>query len=155
MCDGDRSASLDLFHEQRNDAARRSDDISESHNRHFHIALTCNIEEKHFCCALGCSHDTRGIDRFVRRNEDESIGTVFCADLGKRSCGERVVAYVFFWIFLAERNVLMCRRMNDDLRFFPLDEPFHYGAVANIEQVARDARRRPWQLAAQPFPPLV
>src|SRR4029453_12831043 len=72
MRHGDRPAALDLIDELWDDAPVAREDVTESNGRADDAALTHALHEQ-LGDPLARAHDAKGIDRLVRRNQDEPL----------------------------------------------------------------------------------
>ena len=77
MSYGYRSASFDLFFEQLCDTSSASQHIPESHRDELCAFFLIHEFEQFFSDSFGRPHHARGIDRFIRRDEDKFFDIEF------------------------------------------------------------------------------
>jgi len=87
--------------------------------------------------ALGCAHDTGGIDGLVGGDEDELFGAVTDCGLCERKGSDGVVLDGRKWMKLHERDVLEGGGMEDDVRTMMLEGFFKRGYVTDAGEDRR------------------
>ncbi len=149
MRHGHGAAGGDLLHEQRDHAAGGAQDVAEADDGRAHRALAGGVKEHDLRGALRRSHDAGRIDGLVARDEHETLDVVADADLGQVARGQRVVAEILERILFAQRDVLVRRRVQNDLRPRARNQIFQHLGVRDVDEIAGDGRLRPQRFAGE------
>ena len=108
--DGDRSAPLDLFLEERHDATTATEDVSKPHSAKNGLAagrIGRHGLQVALGDALGGPHDTRRIDGLVGGNQHEGRGPMGNSDLDQIPRAHDIVEHGFVDVPLHQRHVLV------------------------------------------------
>ena len=140
--DGDGTALGDLLFEKRHDRAVAAQHVAEAHSHKLraHIARRAVLRARgvnaqardapclarlyapvkalhhHLAQALGRAHDVGGVDRLVRRDEHKAPAPVRHGGIRGLICAEDVVFYRLAGAVLHERDMLVRRRVEHQLR---------------------------------------
>src|SRR6202521_615448 len=131
VSDGDGQVLTDLFLEERNHAAVRSEDVAES-DRHTAQPLPGPGCENQFSHPLGAAHDVRRIHRLVGRNHYEGRAIRTLCHVQQRQQSENIVADRLFPIGLHYGHVLVGGGMEDDLNPIGKEYSAHAFRVAEV-----------------------
>lgn len=132
MRDRHGAARFDLLLEQRNDGTIRSQHIAKAHGDEFCVlALTADGLHDHLTQTLGGTHDVGRIDGFIRGDLHKDIRAILVRTTGNVQSAEHVILNGFIGACLHERNVLVCRRIEHDLRPVLCKDVLHFAAVTN------------------------
>ena len=132
MRDRHGTARFDLLFEQRNDGTVRSQHIAETHGNKFCVfALTADGLHDHLAQTLGGAHNVGRIDSLVCGDLHENIRAILVRTAGNVQSAEHVVLDGLVRACLHERNVLMRRRIEYDLRPVLCKDVLHFAAVTN------------------------
>ena len=116
-----RATRRDLALEDGNDAAIRSQDVSESHGGKNRIGALRIVLDDHFTHAFCRTHDRCGVYGFIGRDENETRDFVLVCKADRIERAEYVVLNSLARAHLHERNMLMGRSMEDRMGMIPLE----------------------------------
>ena len=116
MGNSNRSTGFDLPLKERNDRTMGTKDVAETNCYERRLGILRHGLDDHLADALGCTHDVRGVDCFVCGNEHELFDFVFLCCQSNVIRAEDVVLDGLIRAVFHERNMLVSRRMEDQLR---------------------------------------
>ncbi len=103
------------------------------------------ILNNQFTNAFGCSHYIGRINRFVCRNKHHALDMIFVTRLSNIECTKNIVLYSLTWAVLHQRDMLMRRRMEYNIRFQALKYMVNSGAVTH--RTNNDLHIKCWETA--------
>ena len=125
-----RSAVQDLTLEKRNHRAGTSEHIAEARRAECRVIRSLAVAlHDHLTHPFGCTHDVGRINRFIRGHHHKALDTVFLRKFYCIEGAEHIVLNRLTAIMLHQRNVLVRRRMNDNLRTIPIKNSFQCRTV--------------------------
>ena len=132
MRDRNRPSRLDLLLKERDDGAVGTQHVAEAHGDELGVlALTADGLYDHFAEALGGAHDVGRVDGLVRGDLHEDIRTVLVRTAGNVQGAEHIVLDSLIGACLHQRHVLVCSRIEHDLRPVLCKNVLHFPAVAD------------------------
>ena len=130
MRHGHRTALADLFAEQRYDRAVRSEHVAETHGDEIGIfTVPAYRLNYHFADALGRTHDVGRIDGLVRGYLHERLRAVFVRHKRAVERTEHVVLDRLVRARFHERDMLMRRRVEYDIRLIRAEHVFDFRLI--------------------------
>ena len=138
MCDRDGAARADLRFKEREDAAGRPEDISETDGAEARLAECGHALDIELGDAFARAHDACGVDGLVGGDHDESGAIVRDSAVRNHHGAFDVVADGFAGVVLEHGDMLVCGCMEDDFRRAFVEDFVHPGFVANIRESGDD-----------------
>ena len=132
MRHGHGAALRDLLFEQRNHRAVGAEHVPEPYRNKFcALAIHADRLNDHFTNAFGCAHDVGGIDGLIRGNLHKRFHAEFGGAARHVQRPENVVFYGLVRAGLHQGNMLVRRRVKDDLRAIAVEQIMHLSLVAH------------------------
>ena len=122
MGQGHRAAGADLPLEDRDHRAVGAQDVAETDGHELRAAVRNGVDDD-LRQALAGAHHVGGVHRLVRGDEDKALHIAFHGDLRGLVCAEDVVQDRLLRTEFHERNMLMGRGVDHDVRFILSHDP--------------------------------
>lgn len=142
MGHSDRSASANLIIEQRHHAPVASQHVAEPHHGKLRRAFLVELLHQMLGNAFGGAHDARWVDRFIGRNQRESIHTVSHGRFSHRASPQNIVTNGFLGVQLHERNMFVSRSVKYDIGVCLMKHVRHAVRHRDISDDRNDAHIR-------------
>src|SRR5208283_3321942 len=138
----------DLLVKKRDHASSAAQDISEADASQADTMAVHEGLHEHFPDAFGSAHDVRRIHRFVGRDEDKALHTSPTRDLKNILSAAHVVEDCFAWMKFHQRDMLVSRGVNDNLRTKSIKDCAQTPGIADVTNKGFN-----WRTASLPIEP--
>src|SRR5262245_20768804 len=129
-----RSSRLNLLKKERHSTPLAPQHVPKAYDHKARLAILRQTLDEQLCRTFRGSHDTRGVDSLIRRDENKTLDSKAYSCLGHYACATDIIFHCFARIQFHEWHVLMRRGMEDDLGLILCQNstyPLRIGHIAN------------------------